>query len=83
MVKQHKALVTGAAGFIGFHVARRLLQSGYSVFGVDSLTDYYDPRLKDARLAVLAQDPQFTFARLDLSDRDLTRQMFMEHRFRS
>jgi UDP-glucuronate 4-epimerase len=81
MVKQHKALVTGAAGFIGFHVARRLLQSGYSVFGVDSLTDYYDPRLKDARLAVLAQDPQFTFARLDLSDRDLTRQMFMEHRF--
>lgn len=81
MVKQHKALVTGAAGFIGFHVARRLLQSGYSVFGVDSLTDYYDPRLKEARLAVLAQDPQFTFARLDLSDRDLTRQMFMEHRF--
>lgn len=81
MVKQQTALVTGAAGFIGFHVARRLLQSGYSVFGLDSLTDYYDPRLKEARLAVLAQDRQFTFARLDLSDRDATRQMFMEHRF--
>lgn len=81
MVKQHEALVTGAAGFIGFHVARRLLESGCSVFGVDSLTDYYDRRLKQARLAVLERDPRFTFARLDLADREGTRQMFMEHRF--
>ena len=52
-------LVTGAAGFIGFHVAQRLLQSGKKVIGVDSLNDYYDPKLKEARLSILKNDPNF------------------------
>jgi UDP-glucuronate 4-epimerase len=63
-------LVTGAAGFIGFHVARRLLQDGRNVVGVDNLSPYYDPALKQARLAELAPFPGFRFEKLDLADRD-------------
>jgi UDP-glucuronate 4-epimerase len=62
-------LVTGAAGFIGFHVARGLLAQGRIVVGVDNLTPYYDPKLKEARLAELAKDGNFRFVRLDLADR--------------
>ncbi|PMR69366.1 NAD-dependent epimerase [Halomonas heilongjiangensis] len=62
-------LVTGAAGFIGFHVARALCQRGETVVGIDNLNDYYDPALKEARLAVLADEPGFHFERLDLADR--------------
>jgi UDP-glucuronate 4-epimerase len=63
-------LVTGAAGFIGYHVSRRLLERGEHVIGVDSINDYYDPRLKHARLADLRQVPsgRFTFARVDFAD---------------
>ena len=61
-------LVTGAAGFIGYHVCRRFLDTGHDVVGVDNLTPYYDVRLKEARLAALAQ-PRFSFQRLDLADR--------------
>src|SRR5262245_26401691 len=64
-----KVLVTGAAGFIGFHVARRLLERGDEVTGLDNLNDYYDPTLKQARLAQLVEHPGFTFAKLDLADR--------------
>jgi UDP-glucuronate 4-epimerase len=52
-------LVTGAAGFIGFHVSWRLLQTGWRVVGVDNLNDYYDQDLKKARLAILEQDASF------------------------
>ena len=52
-------LLTGAAGFIGFHVAKRLLAQGHRVVGVDNLNAYYDPRLKEARLAELAPHPPF------------------------
>lgn len=65
----HRILVTGAAGFIGFHVARRLLESGARVLGFDNLNPYYDPALKQARLAQLAPYPNFEFVRADLSDR--------------
>ncbi len=74
-------LVTGAAGFIGFALAHRLLAAGRAVVGVDSINDYYDPALKEARLAVLRGDPRFTFHRLDLADRAATERLFADGRF--
>lgn len=74
-------LVTGAAGFIGFHVARRLLGNGKTVVGLDNLNAYYDPKLKDARLAELAKFPGFRFVKLDLADRDGMAKLFAEHKF--
>jgi UDP-glucuronate 4-epimerase len=74
-------LVTGAAGFIGFHVARRLLQQGRGVVGLDNLNAYYDPKLKEARLAELTQLPGFRFAKLDLADRAGMASLFGEHKF--
>jgi len=63
-------LLTGAAGFIGFHVAKALLERGDRVVGIDNINDYYDVRLKEARLAQLRAYPGFAFARLDVADRD-------------
>ena len=63
-------LVTGAAGFIGFHVCQALLARGETVLGVDNLNDYYDVSLKEGRLAQLTEQPGFTFLRLDISDKD-------------
>jgi UDP-glucuronate 4-epimerase len=74
-------LVTGAAGFIGFHVAQRLLQAGKRVVGVDSLNDYYDPRLKEARLALLRNDPRFRFVKLDLAEPQATATLFADEGF--
>jgi UDP-glucuronate 4-epimerase len=74
-------LVTGAAGFIGFHVARRLCEDGQTVLGVDNLNAYYDPKLKQARLAQLAPFPRFHFERLDLADRAAAAALFTAHRF--
>ncbi|MFQ3623366.1 MAG: NAD-dependent epimerase/dehydratase family protein, partial [Acetobacteraceae bacterium] len=62
-------LVTGAAGFIGFHLARSLLARGERVVGFDSVNTYYDPALKEARLAILSREPGFAFVRGDLADR--------------
>lgn len=64
-----RVLVTGAAGFIGMHVARRLLERGDTVLGLDNLNDYYDVRLKHDRLAELRKHPAFSFVRLDIADR--------------
>ncbi|MGC1465288.1 MAG: NAD-dependent epimerase, partial [Pseudolabrys sp.] len=74
-------LVTGAAGFIGFHVAKRLLEGGRAVVGLDNLNAYYDPKLKDARLAELARHSGFRFVKLNLADRGGVAALFAEHRF--
>ncbi len=77
-----KYLVTGAAGFIGFHVAQRLLAHGEQVAGLDNLNDYYDVSLKQARLAQLRDQPGFTFAQFDLADRPATAAFFDQTRTR-
>ncbi len=74
-------LVTGAAGFIGYHVARRLLEGGRAVMGLDNLNAYYDAAIKDGRLAELAKFPGFRFVKLDLADRAGMAALFAEHRF--
>ncbi|HXQ41853.1 MAG TPA: NAD-dependent epimerase/dehydratase family protein, partial [Candidatus Udaeobacter sp.] len=72
-------LVTGAAGFIGYHVANRLLDRGETVVGLDSVNPYYDPKLKEARLARLQARKGFGFHRLDLSDRKAMADFFAAH----
>src|SRR4051812_944155 len=74
-------LLTGAAGFIGYHVARRLLEGGRAVVGLDNLNAYYDPALKQARLDQLSAFAQFRFAHCDLADRDRMAALFAAHRF--
>jgi len=74
-------LVTGAAGFIGFHVARQLLAQGRDVVGLDNLNTYYDPALKQARLNLLRDDPRFSFVQADLADRAAMAALFARHRF--
>ena len=74
-------LVTGAAGFVGFHVARRLLAEGRAVVGLDNLNAYYDPALKQARLDILRGQQGFTFERIDLADRASVADLFAQHRF--
>lgn len=73
---QSPILVTGAAGFIGFHVAMRLLDRGDQVIGLDNINDYYDVRLKQARLTQLTQHERFRFIKLDLSNRQGMRDLF-------
>jgi UDP-glucuronate 4-epimerase len=76
-----KVLVTGAAGFIGFHTSRALLARGDQVVGLDNLNEYYDVTLKRARLAVLEAEPAFTFVKVDLTDRPAIAELFSAGRF--
>ena len=76
-----KYLITGAAGFIGFHLSKRLLGQGNSVVGIDNLNEYYDVNLKKARLNELKDDPGFTFHKLDLVDRKGIEKLFSENNF--
>lgn len=73
-------LVTGAAGFIGYHVARALLANGERVLGIDCLNAYYDVRLKQARLQQLSTQPGFTFQQIDISDRDAVFEFIRNHK---
>jgi len=76
-----KYLVTGAAGFIGSYVSQRLCQQGHVVVGVDNLNDYYDPNLKISRLNQLNKEPNFTFIRMDISDRNNVDAIFKKECF--
>ena len=78
---REKILVTGAAGFIGFHVSKRLLAE-YEVVGLDNLNDYYDQELKYSRLKILQRDEWFSFYKIDLADKEAFDAMFSRHRFR-
>ena len=75
-----RILLTGVAGFIGMHVAVRLLKDGHEVIGIDNLNDYYDVRLKQARLAHIGNPNQFHFVKLDLCDRAGLNRLFAERR---
>ena len=76
-----KILLTGAAGFIGYHVTERLLAAGHQVTGIDNLNDYYEVSLKQARLARLTPHDQFRFQQLDLADRSGMAELFAQGQF--
>ncbi len=76
-----KYLVTGGAGFIGFHVSERLLAAGHQVIGIDNLNDYYDVNLKQARLDLLAPHSSFRFDKIDLADRNAMAELFAKEKF--
>jgi UDP-glucuronate 4-epimerase len=80
-LKYQKVLVTGAAGFIGFHLTRRLLKDGYRVVGVDNLNPYYEVALKEARLEALKDEPNFIFVKMDLTDRKQLGRLFARQAF--
>jgi UDP-glucuronate 4-epimerase len=81
VMPQDPVLITGAAGFIGFALARHLLRGGRSIVGVDNINDYYDPALKKARLAVLNDFVDFTFHQIDLADRGTIERLFRDSKF--
>lgn len=74
-------LITGAAGFIGFHTAEKLLQQGESIVGIDNLNDYYTPQLKEDRLKLLSSYKNFTFVKLDINDNDGLENLFSKYKF--
>jgi len=76
-----RILVTGAAGFIGFHLSKRLLDEGYEVTGLDIVNDYYDPALKYARLAILEKYPAFVFVKKNMADRKAMEELFAKGSF--
>lgn len=76
-----KYLVTGAAGFIGMHTAKKLLDQGAQVVGIDNLNNYYDPRLKEYRLAQLLPYKNFTFIKMDIADREGVASLFAKENF--
>jgi len=76
-----KVLVTGSAGFIGFYLAKKLLEDNFEVVGLDNLSPYYDPGLKKARLSQLTPHPRYSHVHLDLDDRDGMAEFFSNHSF--
>jgi len=73
-------LITGAAGFIGFHLSKKLLDQSYQVIGIDNLNDYYDPKLKEARLNILSKYDEFIFHKVDLKDKPAIDSIFETYR---
>jgi UDP-glucuronate 4-epimerase len=80
-MSQDAVLITGVAGFIGFALARRLLERGRAVVGLDSINDYYDPALKKARVAVLGKFDAFSFDKVDLAERATVERIFRDGKF--
>ncbi|MEQ9229691.1 MAG: NAD-dependent epimerase [Cyclobacteriaceae bacterium] len=76
-------LVTGAAGFIGFHLSKRLLEEGHRVIGIDSLNDYYDVSLKEARLEILKSFDNFIFEKINLGDKDAVESVFEKNQIKN
>ena len=76
-----KILVTGGAGFIGFHLTKRLLDLNYEVMAIDNLNDYYDVELKEERLRILEKNNNFSFVKLDISDKEKLKNVFHENSF--
>ena len=76
-----KILVTGAAGFIGFHTSRQLLERGETVVGLDNFNDYYDVSLKEARASILEEFDNFSMTRIDLADREAMEALFVKEKF--
>jgi UDP-glucuronate 4-epimerase len=79
--KKQAVLVTGSAGFIGFHLAQKLLKAGFTVVGLDNLNDYYDPKLKEARNALLKKNKDYVFYKLDLVEKTKLVDLFDKYRF--
>ena len=75
-----KVLVTGTAGFIGNKLSQRLLERGDQVIGIDNVNDYYDPTIKEARLALIKDNPGFTEVRIDIADRPAMEETFKKHK---
>lgn len=82
MPSEDRILVTGAAGFIGFHLSQRLCKDGYTVIGIDNLNEYYDINIKKSRLEILNAIPGFSFQQLDLTDREGLKSLFQANDFR-
>ena len=76
-----KILVTGTAGFIGFHLSKRLLKEGWDVAGLDNMNNYYDPKLKESRLNLLLPNKNFKFHRIDLSEKKTVRDLFEKEKY--
>ncbi|WP_339281347.1 SDR family NAD(P)-dependent oxidoreductase [Paenibacillus sp. FSL H8-0282] len=77
---EHKILITGAAGFIGANLSKRLLEKGYQVIGIDNINDYYETDLKEERLKLLRPYERFTFIKGDISDKELIMELFQKHK---
>lgn len=75
-----KILITGAAGFIGFHLSKELLRQSHEIIGIDNLNDYYDPKLKDDRIAILQEFDNFSFYKIDLKEKTEVDNVFKTHK---
>jgi UDP-glucuronate 4-epimerase len=80
-IQYEKVLITGAAGFIGFHLARRLLNEGYQISGIDNMNPYYDIKLKESRLEILKEFEKFSFSAIDMSEKGLVKDVFDNNSF--
>ena len=78
---KEKVLITGAAGFIGYHLTKKLTEMGHPVVGIDNMNDYYEVTLKEDRLKLLQEQDTFTFCKVDLEEKDRIDALFAEHRF--